>query len=63
MKGVKFLRTGVYRKAAVRRFSRFFLAALLWLLMTTVSQAASWEDSLARVDRDLLVTARAPFSN
>ena len=54
MTGVQFLRTVVCGKAAVRRFSRFFLAALLLLLMTAVSQAACWEDSLARVDGDLL---------
>jgi hypothetical protein len=36
------------------RFLRFFLAALMLLSISSVVEAACWEDSLARVDRDLL---------
>jgi hypothetical protein len=36
------------------RFLRFVLAALVLLSISTISEAACWQDSLAKVDRDLL---------
>lgn len=53
---LQLLRRLIRGKAPFRlRFLRFFLAALLLLSFSAVSEAACWEDSLARVDRDLLL--------
>ncbi len=53
---LQLLRRLIRGKAPLRlRFLRFFFAALLLLSISAVSEAACWEDSLARVDRDLLL--------
>jgi hypothetical protein len=38
------------------RLAALFLAVILPLFLSTVSEAACWEDRLDRVDRDILVT-------
>jgi hypothetical protein len=38
-----------------RRFLRVLIAALVLFSISAISEAACWEDALARVDRDLLL--------